>query len=230
MSSSWYQPYSFPFQQFHSWSSKNLSLKSLQPQQSWAILSNKGPYIKDVHTKGGGGVSPKADIVREVAWIYCYRSSQNADKGGGGPKSRKFCGRPLCMVPKKISWSAASFLTVDILSIADCSWSVLKGNGLTDLWQLHCLFHFPSLQPRVSTSLDETKWHTTFEVTSMQEVISMQWGCIDANPESQDIRTRDYEHFAWCCNAWWNYQFNFHKVLTRGWRKGRIKNRTKLGV
>ena len=25
---------------------------------------------------------PKADIVREVAWIYSYRSSQNADKGG----------------------------------------------------------------------------------------------------------------------------------------------------
>ena len=23
----------------------------------------------------------------------------NAEKGGGGPKSRKFCGRPLCMVP-----------------------------------------------------------------------------------------------------------------------------------
>ena len=50
------------------------------------------------HREGGGG-SPKADIVREVAWIYSYRSSQNADKGGGGPKTRKFCGRPLCMVP-----------------------------------------------------------------------------------------------------------------------------------
>ena len=47
----------------------------------------KGPFIKDVRTKGGGGVSPKADIVREVAWIYSYRSSQNVDKGGGGPKS-----------------------------------------------------------------------------------------------------------------------------------------------
>ena len=29
----------------------------------------KGPYIKDVHTEGGRGVGPKADIVREVAWI-----------------------------------------------------------------------------------------------------------------------------------------------------------------
>ena len=55
----------------------------------------KGPYIKDVRTEGGGGVGPKADIVREVAWIYSYRSSQNADKGGGVPKSRKLCGRPL---------------------------------------------------------------------------------------------------------------------------------------
>ena len=35
------------------------------------------------HREGGGG-SPKADIVREVAWIYSYRSSQNADKGGEG--------------------------------------------------------------------------------------------------------------------------------------------------
>ena len=59
-----------------------------------------GPYIKDVSTGRGEGGSPKADIVREVAWIYSYRSSQNADKGGGGPKSQKFYGRPLCMVPK----------------------------------------------------------------------------------------------------------------------------------
>ena len=44
----------------------------------------KGPFIKDVRTKGGGGVSPKADIVREVAWIYSYRSSQNAEEGGEG--------------------------------------------------------------------------------------------------------------------------------------------------
>ena len=29
------------------------------------VHSNKGPLIKDVRTKGG----PKADIVREVAWI-----------------------------------------------------------------------------------------------------------------------------------------------------------------
>ena len=50
--------------------------------------------------RGEGGVGPKADIVREVVWIYSYRSSQNADKGGGGgQKTRKFCGRPLCMVP-----------------------------------------------------------------------------------------------------------------------------------
>ena len=43
----------------------------------------KGPYIKDVRTEGGRGVGPKADIVREVAWIYYYRSRPNADKGEG---------------------------------------------------------------------------------------------------------------------------------------------------
>ena len=63
--------------------------------------SGKGPYIKDVRTGRGEGGSPKADIVREVAWIYSYRSSKNADGGGGGPKTRKFCGRPLCMAPKQ---------------------------------------------------------------------------------------------------------------------------------
>ena len=61
---------------------------------------DKGPYIKDVRTEGGGGVGPKADIVREVVWIYSYRSSQNAEKGGGGQKTHKFCGRPLCMAPE----------------------------------------------------------------------------------------------------------------------------------
>ena len=40
------------------------------------------------HREGEGG-SPKADIVREVAWIYSYRSSQNADKGGRGSKIPK---------------------------------------------------------------------------------------------------------------------------------------------
>ena len=29
-------------------------------------------------------MAQKADIVREVAWIYSYRSDQNADKGGEG--------------------------------------------------------------------------------------------------------------------------------------------------
>ena len=43
--------------------------------------SGKGPYIKDVRTGRGEGGSPKADIVREVARIHSYRSSQNSDKG-----------------------------------------------------------------------------------------------------------------------------------------------------
>ena len=49
----------------------------------------KGPYIKDVHTRRGEGGSPKADVVREVAWIYSYRSDQNVDKGGRGSKIPK---------------------------------------------------------------------------------------------------------------------------------------------
>ena len=41
----------------------------------------QGPYIKDVRTKGGGGVSPKADIVREVVWIeYCGQGVKNPEK------------------------------------------------------------------------------------------------------------------------------------------------------
>ena len=32
-------------------------------------VTPKGPYIKDVRTGRGEGGSPKADIVREVAWI-----------------------------------------------------------------------------------------------------------------------------------------------------------------
>ena len=58
----------------------------------------RGPYIKDVRTERGEGGSPKADILREVAWIYSYRSyrSYRCGQGGGGQKSRKFCGRPLC--------------------------------------------------------------------------------------------------------------------------------------
>ena len=48
-----------------------------------------GPYIKDVRTEGGRGVGPKAEIVREVAWIYFYSSSQNSDKGGRWSKNPK---------------------------------------------------------------------------------------------------------------------------------------------
>ena len=33
-----------------------------------AFFHIKGPYIKDVR-RGGRGVGPKANIVREVAWI-----------------------------------------------------------------------------------------------------------------------------------------------------------------
>ena len=45
--------------------------------------------IKDV--RDGRGVKGKAE--------KCGKG------GGGGPKSRKFCGRPLCMVPKEIFYT-----------------------------------------------------------------------------------------------------------------------------
>ena len=40
----------------------------------------KGRCTYDVHTKGGGGVEPKEDVVREVEWILYCKSEQ---KGGG---------------------------------------------------------------------------------------------------------------------------------------------------
>ena len=43
---------------------------------------DKGALHKGRPHREVGGGSPKADIAREVAWIYSYRSSQNADKGG----------------------------------------------------------------------------------------------------------------------------------------------------
>ena len=67
-------------------------------QQSLSLNFSQGPYIKDVRTRRGGGGSPKADIVREVAWIYSYigvgiqsepESDQKADKGGRGSKIPK---------------------------------------------------------------------------------------------------------------------------------------------
>ena len=39
--------------------------------------------------RGGGGGSPNADVVREVAWIQHYVSGQNADEGGRGSKIPK---------------------------------------------------------------------------------------------------------------------------------------------
>ena len=70
----------------------------------------KGPYIKDVRTEGGGGVGPKADIVREVAWIYSYRSSHNkCGQGGEGVQKLKNFADVLNGWPLKIStyWKCA---------------------------------------------------------------------------------------------------------------------------
>ena len=38
----------------------------------------------------GEGGHVKADVVREVARIFYYKSDPNADKGGGGQKIQKF--------------------------------------------------------------------------------------------------------------------------------------------
>ena len=64
----------------------------LSKQQAFHALPLKarGPFIKDVRTKGGRGVSPKADIVTEVVWIYYYRSTQIADKGEGVQNHKNF--------------------------------------------------------------------------------------------------------------------------------------------
>ena len=49
-------------------------------------------YVWPLRTSALGreGGSPKADIVREFAWIYSYRSIQNSDKGGEGVKKPEY--------------------------------------------------------------------------------------------------------------------------------------------
>ena len=51
-----------------------------------------GTIHKGRPQRGGRGVGLKADIVREVAWIYYYRSTQNLDEGGreGVQKAENF--------------------------------------------------------------------------------------------------------------------------------------------
>ena len=63
-----------------------------------SVRPTLGPYIKDVRTGRGG--SPKADIVREVAWIYSHSSSQNAEKGGRGSKIPKILRTSFMNSPK----------------------------------------------------------------------------------------------------------------------------------
>ena len=47
----------------------------------------EGPFIKNVRTRRGRGVAPKADIVREVVWIKFCTSASNAGKGREGVKN-----------------------------------------------------------------------------------------------------------------------------------------------
>ena len=56
---------------------------------------------------GEGGVSPKANIVREVAWIYSYRSGQTADKGGEGAQN------PENFADVLYVWSLSVFTSAD---------------------------------------------------------------------------------------------------------------------
>ena len=50
--------------------------------------------------RGGGGVSPKEDVVREVLREFStVDQSQMGTRGGGGQKIPKFCGRHLWMAP-----------------------------------------------------------------------------------------------------------------------------------
>ena len=51
---------------------RQTSLRAFSPSHSpsYTRMMASGPSIKDIHTKGGGRVGPKADIVvRKVAWI-----------------------------------------------------------------------------------------------------------------------------------------------------------------
>ena len=62
-------------------------------------------------------------------------------RGGGGPKSRKFCGRPLCMVPKLLvgyqilypAWNASQQIKIG------CNWSCLDGNVETLIIEAMCV-------------------------------------------------------------------------------------------
>ena len=91
----------------------------------------RGPYIKDVRTRRGEGVAQKqtyrprgkfvhlclsevalsgvhelssGTVLREVAWIYSYRSIKNSDKGGGGQKNPKILRTFFTYVPSPVAF------------------------------------------------------------------------------------------------------------------------------
>ena len=64
-----------------------------------------GLFIKDVRTEGGGGVGPKADIVREGAWIlYCVFGQNVYKEGGGGSKIPKNLRKSFTNGPQTQRW------------------------------------------------------------------------------------------------------------------------------
>ena len=73
-------------------------------------------YIKDLRTGGEGGWSKSrhsnGGCVDLVLWI----NPKFGQGGGGGPKSRKFCGRPLCMAPNINCWDLLVSINVRICS------------------------------------------------------------------------------------------------------------------
>ena len=65
----------------------------------WDVLRvserfGKGRYLNDVRTEGGGGVTQYVTNTTDRLRVC-------VTKGGGGPKSQKFCGRHLSIAPSR---------------------------------------------------------------------------------------------------------------------------------
>ena len=82
----------------------------------------KGASIYDVRTEGGGGVSPKADIVLELSKGGCVNLRT---RGGGCSKNPKFWRTSLMEAPLRITENASQPMTLQacatLLPIGKCS-------------------------------------------------------------------------------------------------------------
>ena len=61
-------------------------------------------------SRGEGGVCPKHDVVREVAWIYSYDWSKMRDKGGRGSE------KPQNLRDVIYGWSLSKTIPVSVLT------------------------------------------------------------------------------------------------------------------